>query len=74
MMKLVDCKLAIVQADKDALICSERSDPAWPRILIDEPLMLGDTYEEVVESLNRLADAKLTLMIRPRAERGGAST
>ena len=37
-MDLVECKLAIVQADKDALICAERSDPAWPRILIDEPL------------------------------------
>jgi acyl-CoA synthetase (AMP-forming)/AMP-acid ligase II len=37
-MDLVECKLAIVQADKDALICAERSDPAWPRILIDGPL------------------------------------
>jgi long-chain acyl-CoA synthetase len=37
-MDLVECKLAIIQADKDALICAERPDPAWPRILIDEPL------------------------------------
>jgi acyl-CoA synthetase (AMP-forming)/AMP-acid ligase II len=37
-MDLVECKLAIAQADKDALICSERPDPSWPRILIDEPL------------------------------------
>jgi hypothetical protein len=51
-------------------MCADNAARGVEGILIDEPLMLGDTYEEVVESLNRLADAKLTLMIRPRAERG----
>jgi len=39
-------------------------------ISIPDPQTLGDDYAELVESLNRLADAKLTLMIAPRAERG----
>lgn len=39
-------------------------------VLINDPGQLGDTLDEIVESLNRLADARLTLMIRPRAERG----
>lgn len=38
-------------------------------VLINDPGQLGDTLDEIVESLNRLADAKLTLMIRPRADR-----
>ena len=40
-------------------------------VLINDPGQLGDTHAEIVESLDRLADAKLTLMIRPRAERTG---
>jgi len=39
-------------------------------IMVPDPQTLGDDYDELVESLNRLADAKLTLMIQPRAERG----
>ncbi len=44
-MDLVECKLAIAEADKDALIAAERPDPAWPRIIIDPvivPLREGD--------------------------------
>ena len=36
-MDLVDCKLAILEADKDAMICDARPDPAWPRIVIGKP-------------------------------------
>jgi diketogulonate reductase-like aldo/keto reductase len=39
-------------------------------ILIHHPEVLGDTYEELVESLNRLADAGKKLVIVPRHERG----
>lgn len=39
-------------------------------VLIGHPEMLGDDYEEVIESLNRLADAHLALVIAPRAGRG----
>ena len=37
-MDLVDCKLAILEADKDAIIAEERPDPEWPRIVIDAPI------------------------------------
>lgn len=38
-------------------------------VLIHHPEVIGDTYEEIVESLNRLADAKKQLVIVPRGER-----
>lgn len=38
-------------------------------ILISHPQVIGDTYEEIVESLNRLAEAKKQLVIVPRKER-----
>ncbi len=38
-------------------------------ILIRHPEVIGDNYEEIVESLNRLADAGKTLAIVPRNER-----
>ena len=50
-------------------MCADSAARGVEGVLIHEPLMLGDTYEEIVESLNRLADARLTLMIRPRGER-----
>ena len=36
-------------------------------ILVATPHALGDTYEEIIESLNRLADARLGIV--PRDER-----
>ena len=39
-------------------------------MLVHHPEVLGDNYEEIVESLNRLADAKVSLVIVPRGERG----
>ena len=38
-------------------------------ILVASPHALRDTYEEIIESLNRLADAEARLGIVPRAER-----
>lgn len=38
-------------------------------LIIHHPQVLGDNYEEVIESLNRLADAKKQLMIVPKTER-----
>jgi thiamine monophosphate synthase len=38
--------------------------------VVREPQELGDTYEDIVESLNRLADADLNLAVLPRAMRG----
>jgi hypothetical protein len=39
-------------------------------VLINNPEVLGDNYEEIVESLNRLADGGKHLVIVPRKERG----
>jgi predicted oxidoreductase len=39
-------------------------------ILIHHPEVLGDNYEEIVESLNRVADSGKKLVIIPRTERG----
>ena len=39
-------------------------------VMIHHPEVLGDDYAEVVESLNRLADAGKRLMIVPTNERG----
>lgn len=37
------------------------------RVIVDQPWVLGDNYEELIESLSRLADAGLTLHIVRRA-------
>jgi hypothetical protein len=38
-------------------------------IVIHHPQVIGDAYDEIVESLNRLADARKHLVIVPRRER-----
>lgn len=42
-------------------------------IIIHNPNALGDTYEEIVQSLNRLGDADKSLKIIPRKERKKSS-
>ena len=39
-------------------------------IIVHHPEVLGDSYAEVIESLNRLADAGKKLVVVPRDERG----
>lgn len=51
-------------------MCADNAAKGIDGISIPDPQTLGDDYEELCESLNRLADAKLTLMIQPRSERG----
>jgi hypothetical protein len=36
-------------------------------VIVHHPQVLGDSYQELVESLNRLADAEKKLVIVPRA-------
>jgi hypothetical protein len=48
-----------------ALLAETRED----MVMIHHPEVIGDTYEELVESLNRLADAGKKLMVVPRGER-----
>ena len=38
-------------------------------VMIHHPEVIGDTYDEIMESLNRIADAKKQLLIVPRKER-----
>jgi hypothetical protein len=38
-------------------------------VVIATPHALGDTYDEIIESLNRVADAEVHLAIVPRKER-----
>ena len=49
--------------------CEEAKSSGAEILMIANPEALGDTYEEIVESLNRLADAGLNLSIVPRKER-----
>ncbi len=47
----------------------EKADPSGDVLIIDHPEVLGDTYGELVESLNRLSDAGLNLAIVSRKDR-----
>jgi len=38
-------------------------------VVVHHPQVLGDTYDEILESLNRLADAEKKLVIVPRKDR-----
>jgi hypothetical protein len=40
-------------------------------VIVATPHALGDTYDELIESLNRLADAEVQLVIVPRKRRVG---
>jgi hypothetical protein len=40
-------------------------------VVVATPHALGDTYDELIESLNRLADAEVRLVIVPRKGRKG---
>ena len=43
-------------------------------VLIYEPEVLGDTYDEIVESLNHLSEAELALRILSRDQRKTSSS
>ena len=47
-------------------MCNQAKQNNAPQVLINHPTILGDTYEEVIESLSRLADAELSLRITSR--------
>lgn len=44
-------------------LCQDSSKKGISQVMIEKPSVLGDTYEEVVESLSRLARADLALHI-----------
>ena len=49
-------------------LCSEAKAKGTAQIVIGYPWALGDNYEELIESLSRLADAGLTLHVGARKE------
>jgi len=44
-------------------ICQQAKQDHVPAVIVANPQVLGDTYEELIESLSRLAEAKLSLQI-----------
>ncbi len=54
-------------------LCEEARSGNLDVIVIHHPEVLGDTYDELIESLNRIADCGLRLAIPPRAERPHAA-
>jgi len=49
-------------------LCSEAKGKGIEQVVIGYPWALGDTYEELIESLSRLADAGLVLHIGARKD------
>ena len=55
-------------------LCDEARAKGATSILVSWPWVLGDNYEELVESLARIADAHLALHIVERSPSAGTST
>ena len=51
-------------------MCADAKKKRIDVVMVHSPEVLGDDYAELVESLNRLSEASLSLRILPRAERG----
>jgi hypothetical protein len=49
-------------------LCSEAKAKGVSQVTVAYPWVLGDTYEELVESLSRLADMGLSLHIAARKD------
>lgn len=47
-------------------LCADAKTAGTKQVVVGYPWVLGDTYEELIESLSRLADAGLTLHIGAR--------
>ena len=53
-------------------MCRDAKQQGLEAVVVRSPEVLGDDYEELVESLNRLSDAGLALMLVPRDQRSGS--
>ena len=47
-------------------LCAETKAENIGHVIIAEPWVLGDTYDEIIESLTRLAEAGLALQVGSR--------
>ena len=52
-------------------LCAETKAKGVTNVIVAFPWVLGDNYEEVMESLSRLADVGLTLHIGARVQSPG---
>jgi hypothetical protein len=50
-------------------LCRDAKKSGIDHVVVHHPEVLGDDYAEIVESLNRIADANLRLQILPRTDR-----
>lgn len=48
-------------------MCTELKSQSVQTVLVQHPQILGDNYDELIESLSQLADAGLALQITSRA-------
>ena len=48
------------------MLCAKAKADGIDHVLIAHPFVLGDTYEEIIESLSRLAEARLALHVAGR--------
>jgi hypothetical protein len=49
-------------------LCSEAKMNGVSKVIVAYPWAIGDNYEEIIESLSRLADAGLSLHIAARKD------
>jgi dihydrodipicolinate synthase/N-acetylneuraminate lyase len=49
-------------------LCAEAKRNGLKQVMVPYPWVLGDNYEELIESLSRLADAELVLQIAARKD------
>ena len=47
-------------------LCERAKADGIQQVIVDRPSVLGDSYDEIIESLSRLADAGLALNITRR--------
>ncbi len=53
----------------DQLIGIARDKGEFDAVVVASPQVLGDTYDELVENLNKLANAELAVVIVPPSDR-----
>jgi dihydrodipicolinate synthase/N-acetylneuraminate lyase len=49
-------------------MCADLKAKGVKQVIVANPYALGDNYDEMIESLSRLADAGLSLHVAARAE------
>ena len=55
-------------------LCRDSEKSGVKQIVISNPAVIGDTHEELIESLSRLAEAGLSLHITNAEARGPSSS